>query len=126
MEEIYKQFPAGFFDLIVFGEYNRGTAACDSAWREVFDLVTHVAFDQNPLTCRERANDVKKCNPFRKYGEQARVVLEALLDKFTDHGVQDMKDAKVLESPSFDQFGSKTPILRGILGGMEQYTQAVQ
>jgi len=63
---------------------------------------------------------------FGKYSKQARAVLEALLDKFADHGVQDIEDAKVLELPPFDQFGSKTQIRRGIFGGVEQYTQAVQ
>lgn len=92
---------------------------------DVFDLVAHVAFDQKPLTRRERANNVKKRDVFGKYGEQARAVLEALLDKFADHGVQDIEDAKVLELPPFDQFGSKTQIRRGIFGSLEQYTQAV-
>lgn len=92
---------------------------------DAFDLVAHVAFDQKPLTRRERANNVKKRNVFGKYGEQARAVLEALLEKFADHGVQDIEDAKVLELPPFDQFGSKTQIRRGIFGGVEQYTQAV-
>lgn len=92
---------------------------------DVFDLVAHVAFDQKPLTRRERANTVKKRDVFGKYGEQARAVLEALLNKFADHGVQDIEDAKVLELPPFDQFGSKTQIRRGIFGSVEQYTQAV-
>ena len=93
---------------------------------DAFDLVAHVAFDQKPLTRRERANKVKKRDVFGKYGDQARAVLEALLEKFADHGVQDLEDAKVLELPPFDQFGSKTQIRRGIFGGVEQYTQAVQ
>jgi len=93
---------------------------------DAFDLVVHVAFDQKPLTRRERANNVKKRDVFGKYGEQAREVLEALLDKFADHGVQDIEDAKVLELPPFDQFGSKTEIRRGVFGSVEQYTQAVQ
>ena len=93
---------------------------------DVFDLVAHVAFDQKPLTRRERANNVKKRDVFGKYGEKARAVLEALLDKFADHGVQDIEDAKVLELPPFDQFGSKTQIRRDIFGSVEQYTRAVQ
>lgn len=93
---------------------------------DVFDLVAHVAFDQKPLTRRERANNVRKRDVFGKYGDQARAVLNALLDKFADHGVQDIEDAKVLELPPFDQFGSKTQIRRGIFGGVEQYTQAIQ
>lgn len=92
---------------------------------DIFDLVAHVAFDQKPLSRRERVNNVKKRDVFGKYGEQARAVLEALLDKFADHGVQNIEDAKVLELPPFDQFGSKTQIRRGIFGGVDQYTQAV-
>ena len=101
-------------------------AVPNGAELDVFDLVAHVAFDQKPLTRRERANNVKKRDVFGKYGDQARAVLEALLDKFADHGVQDIEDAKVLELPPFDQFGSKTQIRRGIFGGVEQFTQAVQ
>lgn len=100
-------------------------AVANGSELDLFDLVAHVAFDQKPLTRRERANSVKKRDVFGKYGEQARAVLEALLDKFADHGVQDIEDAKVLELPPFDQFGSKTQIRRGIFGGVEQYTQAV-
>lgn len=92
---------------------------------DAFDLVAHVAFDQAPLTRRERANKVKKQDVFGKYGEQARTVLEALLDKFADHGVQDIEDAKVLELPPFDQYGSKTQIRRGVFGSVEQYAQAI-
>ncbi|MEE4151457.1 EcoAI/FtnUII family type I restriction enzme subunit R [Pseudomonas viridiflava] len=92
---------------------------------DAFDLVAHVAFDQKPLTRRERANQVKKRDVFGKYGEQARAVMEALLEKFADHGVQDIEDAKILELPPFNQFGSKTQIRRGIFGSVEQYTQAV-
>ena len=100
-------------------------AVANGSELDVFDLVAHVAFDQKPLTRRERANNVKKRDVFCKYGDQARAVLEALLDKFADHGVQDIEDAKVLELPTFDQFGSKTQIRRGIFGSVEQYTQAV-
>lgn len=100
-------------------------AVANGSELDVFDLVSHVAFDQEPLTRRERANNVKKGDVFGKYSEQARAVLEALLDKFADHGVQDIEDAKVLELPPFDQFGSKTQIRRGIFGSVEQYTQAL-
>ena len=53
-------------------------------------------------------------------------MLEALLDKFADNGVQDIEDAKVLELPPFDKFGSKTQIRRGIFGGVEKYAEAVK
>ncbi len=92
---------------------------------DAFDLVAHVAFDQKPLTRRERANKVQKRDVFGKYGDQARTVLEALLEKFADHGISDLEDPKVLELPPFDQIGTKTQIRRSIFGGIEQYDQAV-
>jgi len=90
---------------------------------DAFDLVAHVAFDQKPLTRRERANKVQKRDVFGKYGDQARTVLEALLEKFADHGISDLEDPKVLELPPFDQIGTKTQIRRSIFGGVEQYAQ---
>ena len=42
-----------------------------------FDLICHIAFDQPPLTRRERASKVAKRDVFTKYGPQARAVLEA-------------------------------------------------
>ncbi len=69
---------------------------------DTLDLVAHVAFNQKPLTRRERANKVKECDVFGKYSEQARAVLEALLEKLADYGVQDIENAKVLELPPFD------------------------
>jgi type I restriction enzyme R subunit len=100
-------------------------AVANGAELDVFDLVAHIAFNQKPLTRRERANQVKKRDIFGKYGEQARTVLEALLDKFADHGVQDIEDPKVLELPPFDQIGTKTQIRRGIFGSVENFAQAV-
>jgi type I restriction enzyme R subunit len=60
----------------------------DAVNREVdlFDLICHVAFEQPPLTRKERANNVKKRDYFTKYGDQARKVLETLLDKYADEG----------------------------------------
>ena len=51
-----------------------------------FDLICHIAFDQPPLTRRDRANKVRKRDVFSKYGPQARTVLEALLSKYQDGG----------------------------------------
>ncbi len=69
---------------------------------------------------------MKKQDVFGQYGEQARAVLEALLEKFADHGVQNIEDPKVLELPPFDQIGSKTQIRRGVFGSIEQYTIAIR
>jgi type I restriction enzyme R subunit len=92
---------------------------------DVFDLVAHIAFDQKPLSRKERANNVKKRNYFGKYGEQARAVLEALLEKYADHGITDIEDSKILELPPFDKLGTKTQIRRSVFGGADKYSQAL-
>ncbi len=43
---------------------------------DAFDLICHVAFDQPPLSRKERANNVRKRNYFAKYGEQAQKSFE--------------------------------------------------
>lgn len=91
-----------------------------------FDLLLHVAYDQPPLTRAERANNVKKRNYFTKYGEQAREVLSALLEKYADEGVQAMEDARVLRLQPFDQFGTPVEIIRDVFGGKAKYEEAIK
>jgi len=90
-----------------------------------FDLVCHVAFDQPPLTRKERANKVRKRNYFTKYGEACRAVLEGLLSKFEAEGVDDIEDINVLKVQPLAQLG--TPVeLVSRFGGKTPYQQAVR
>lgn len=93
---------------------------------DLFDLICHVAFDQPPLTRKERADNVRKRNYFTKYGEQARQVLEALLDKYADEGIENIESFDVLNVIPFTDFGSRLQIVRGIFGGKEKYLEAVK
>ncbi len=70
-----------------------------------FDLICHVAFDQPPLTRRERADNVRKRDVFTKYGPQARAVLEALLQKYQDEGVIDLDDPQRPSDPAVRRDG---------------------
>jgi type I restriction enzyme R subunit len=90
-----------------------------------FDLVCHVAFDQPPLTRRERAANVRKRNYFTKYGEQARQVLDALLDKYADVGLEPVESMEVLKVQPFNRLGTPVEIVRAF-GGREKYLQAVR
>ncbi|MFB6343065.1 EcoAI/FtnUII family type I restriction enzme subunit R [Saccharicrinis sp. FJH62] len=91
-----------------------------------FDLICHVAFDQPPLTRKERANNVKKRNYFTKYGEQARAVINALLDNYADKGVKSIENPRVLQLKPFSNFGTPLEIIKNIFGGKQQYEQAVR
>jgi len=90
-----------------------------------FDLICHVAFDMKPLTRRERAMNVKKRNYFTKYGEKARAVLEALLDKYADEGIENIESMEVLKLHPFDQYGSLVEIVK-LFGGKQKYLEALK
>ncbi len=90
-----------------------------------FDLICHVAFEQPPLTRRERANNVKKRNYFTKYGEQVRAVLAGLLELYADKGVRSMEDAKALKLKPFSDIGTPMEIIKNIFGGKQAYEAAV-
>jgi type I restriction enzyme R subunit len=90
-----------------------------------FDLIAHVAYGQKPLTRRERAESVKKRNYFVKYGDKARTVLEALLDKYADEGLTNLEDPKVLNVQPFNNYGTPIEIIQAF-GGKEKYFQAVK
>ena len=90
-----------------------------------FDFICHIAYDQKPLTRRERAENVKKRNVFGKYGEAARAVLEALLDKYADGGITEIESIDVLKLDPFVKFGKPVRIAQ-LFGGKQQYLQAVR
>lgn len=79
---------------------------------DAFDLICHVVFDQPPLSRRERADNVKKRNYFQRYGEQARHVLEALLEKYADTGIENIEDPKVLQLDPFSTMGTPPELIR--------------
>jgi type I restriction enzyme R subunit len=92
---------------------------------DAFDLICHVAFDQPPLSRRERAEAVKKRDVFAKYGEQARKVLEALLDKYADTGIENIEDIKVLQLDPFSQLGTAPELIKAF-GGKPEYLSAIR
>lgn len=56
---IYKQFSPDFFDLIVIDECHRGSAAADSAWREIleyFSSATQIGLTATPKETKEVSN----------------------------------------------------------------------
>ena len=92
---------------------------------DLFDLICHVAYDQPPLTRKERANNVKKRNYFAKYGTQSRKVLEALLEKYADEGIENIESMEVLKVKPLNEFGSPVEIIKEF-GSAEKYLQAIR
>ncbi|RTR34760.1 EcoAI/FtnUII family type I restriction enzme subunit R [Shewanella atlantica] len=90
-----------------------------------FDMICHVVYDQPPLTRKERANSVKKRNYFTKYSDTAQTVLENLLLKYADMGVQEIESMQVLKVQPFNEIGSLSEIVKKGFGGKKEYEQAI-
>ena len=90
-----------------------------------FDLICHVAFDQPPLTRRQRVLNIRKRDIFTKYSEQARRVLEALLRKYEDEGITGLDDPHILRVAPFDSMGTPMELLKQF-GGRDGFERAVR
>lgn len=89
-----------------------------------FDLICHVAYEQKPLTRKERAEQVKKRDYFTKYGDLARKVISALLDKYADDGMLDLENPEIIRLDPISKLGSPVEIIRAF-GGKPAYDAAI-
>ena len=91
---------------------------------DAFDLVCHIAFDQPARTRRERADNVRKRNVFARYGDKARAVLNALLDKYADAGLKSVESLEILKVDPLTTFGTPVEIV-SLFGGKDKYLAAI-
>ena len=89
-----------------------------------FDLICHVAYEQKPLTRKERAEQVKKRDYFTKYGDLARKVIAALLDKYADDGGLDFENPEIIRQDPLSKIGTPVEIIRAF-GGRPAYDTAI-
>ena len=93
---------------------------------DAFDLLCHFAFQSPVRTRRERAAKLKD-NPaalLGNYGNGARAVLTAMLDKYADHGAEQFSIPEVLEVPPISEYGT-VPEIVNYFGGVQQLRSAV-
>jgi len=93
---------------------------------DVFDLICHVAYDMPPLTRKERAENVRKRNYFAKYGEQARTVLELLLDKYVDEGITVIEDTSVLRIAPLNSLGTPLELIKPFGGKKQDFENLIK
>lgn len=92
---------------------------------DIFDLICHIAWDMPALTRKERAEKVRKRNYFTKYSDKVRMVIEALLDKYADEGIENIEDLSVLRIEPFNQIGTPAEIIQ-IFGGRDKYLHVIE
>lgn len=109
---------------IDFDDLKEATNQLDA---DPFDLLCHIAFDAPMLTCRQRAEQLRRRNPdfFEQYGEDARAILEILLDKYAEHGVEEFSVPTTFKAnQEFKRYGNVAEIAQRF-GGVTQLKQAV-
>ncbi|MGW8420474.1 EcoAI/FtnUII family type I restriction enzme subunit R [Comamonas sp. HJ-2] len=94
-----------------------------------FDVLLHVAYDQPILTRSERARRARKKlhddGIYAKYGETARKVLDALIDKYADEGIAAIENTDVLKVQPLSQMGSPVELIKSFGGSKLNYQAAI-
>lgn len=103
-----------FIDAII--EENPQLKDCDA-----FDIICHVAFDAKPLTRKERIEGVRKRDYLHKYSEEARKILDLLMDKYGEVGVDKIEDTQILNLDPFAGIAKRPRILKTYFNGLDDY-----
>jgi type I restriction enzyme, R subunit len=90
------------------------------------DLLCHLAFNGPLRTRRERALHLAKEHPdfFDRYGPEARSILDGLLNKYAEHGLEQLKLPDALKVPPLSEHGNPSEIAR-LFGGPDELRRAV-
>jgi type I restriction enzyme R subunit len=89
-----------------------------------FDLICHIVWDVPPLNRRERAREVRQRNYFTKYGDLAQRVLDALLEKYADEGIEAIEEPQILKIAPFTEMGTPIELVQDF-GGIQGYQDAI-
>ncbi len=92
-----------------------------------FDLICHIAFDAPVLTYKQRVERLKrrKKDFFEQYGEDAREILEILLNKYAEYGVKELEMPTTFKANrEFESYGNVREIAERF-GGIPQLKEAV-
>jgi len=90
-----------------------------------FDLLCFVAFDLKPLTRKQRADLLKKNKPdfFAHYSERAKEVLNLILEKYVDYGLNQIRPDIISVEPIAQQ-GNPIEIVNEF-GGIDEFKKAI-
>jgi type I restriction enzyme R subunit len=91
-----------------------------------FDILCHLAWNAPMLTRRERAERLRSSEPdlFTRYGDDAKAVLDALLEKYTAGGPDQLALPAALKVAPVSDFGNPSEIARRF-GGPDRLREAV-
>jgi len=86
-----------------------------------FDLICHIAYDQPALTRRQRAQKVQTSSYRNQYSEQARQVINYLLDMYADQWVTEIQKVEILRVSPLNKMWTSLEIVNDIFWGKDIY-----
>ncbi len=91
-----------------------------------FDLLCFLAYDLKPKTRKQRAELLKnnKTDFFSQYSEKAQHVLQMILEKYVDYGLNQIRPDIISVEP-FTEEGNTIEIVNEF-GGMDKYKKAIE
>ena len=91
-----------------------------------FDLLCFVAYDLKPKTRKQRAELLKKNKTdfFLQYSEKAQQVLQMVLEKYVDFGLNQIRP-DIISAEPINQEGNEIEIVNEF-GGIDKYKQAIE
>jgi type I restriction enzyme R subunit len=94
---------------------------------DLLDLLCHVAFNAPLLTRRQRAEKLRrdKSDFFDQYGEEARQILNELLDRYTENGTDQLRLPDALRIAPISDHGNAMEIAAKF-GGPDALRLAVE
>lgn len=90
-----------------------------------FDFICHIAYDQKPLTRKERADGVRKKDFLSKYSGIAREVIDILIDSYIENGIYEVENTNILTLDKFRKYGKPAKIVE-CFGGANGYREAIK
>ncbi len=84
-----------------------------------FDLLVHVAWNGALTSRRDRAARLRREHGefFERFTPEAREILDELLEKYADHGLDQLDDLRILEVPPLSERGTPVEIADRFGGG---------
>jgi type I restriction enzyme R subunit len=107
-------------------DFEELASATNQPEADPFDLLCHIAYNAPLRTRRERADRLKKDKKdfFDQYGPETKMILNELLDKYSDYGTAQFVIPDVLKVPPISNHGNVIEIAN-LFGGVEKLKKAV-
>lgn len=109
---------------IAFEDLRRVTNQPDA---DPFDLLCHLAFDAPVLTCRQRAERLRSRHPnfFEQYGNDAKEILEVLLQSYAESGPEQLVLPAALKVKAVEAKYGNVREIAALFGGAESLKAAI-